>query len=221
MTTFNTNDCSLQNLDQIDQEDEPGPMLPIFDNRISTDGYSVHLSMTKHSGGVPLPDLTLDDFDPNLVEDNFRLWGIDPGIKDIFTATDGTHQYLSFSTAEWRAKGGIQRRFDQQQRRLTPDIINIQSNAPTTKTAFVSNYLTAIKYKLDHLPAMVNHYGQGLWGEDRLLNYSANRRLDAEMVEIFLHGGKKYDSAGSGTRSSRNRVSTSQYSGYVTQSICE
>jgi hypothetical protein len=36
-----------------------------------------------------LPNLEFEDFTPDELENIFRLWGLDPGQKSVFTAVDG------------------------------------------------------------------------------------------------------------------------------------
>ncbi|SAL96236.1 hypothetical protein, partial, partial [Absidia glauca] len=183
----------VDNLDQYDDEEgAAGRKMPIFNNLVSTDGHTVNVSLVRPTAGPPLPDLELEDFTPELVNNHFRLWGIDPGMTHIFTATDGSSQYLKYSSAEWRAKSGFTRRLTAQRQRMTTQITDIQSRLPTTKTASVSTYATAVTSIMAHLNTLVSFYADVSWSNDRLLNYSGRRRLDEEVVKIFVDGGKKY-----------------------------
>ncbi|SAM07907.1 hypothetical protein [Absidia glauca] len=133
---------SVDNLDQYDDEEGAlGRKMPIFNNLVSTDGYAVDVSLIRPTAGPPLPDLKLEDFTPELVNNHFRLWGIDPGMTQISTADDGSSRYLKYSKAEWRAKSGITRRLTAQRQRMTTQITDIQSQLPTTKTASVQQHL--------------------------------------------------------------------------------
>ncbi|KAI8331747.1 hypothetical protein BC941DRAFT_474786 [Chlamydoabsidia padenii] len=72
--------------------------LPIFTNSISTDGYTVDVRFTRQTTKSTLPDLDMNDFNRNHLHqqhfnNHFRLWAVDPGIKDIYCATDGQSEY--------------------------------------------------------------------------------------------------------------------------------
>jgi hypothetical protein len=65
---------SVDNLDQYDDEEGAlGRKMPIFNNLVSTDGHTVDVSLVWPTAGPPLPDLELEDFTPELVN-NHSSW---------------------------------------------------------------------------------------------------------------------------------------------------
>jgi hypothetical protein len=186
--------AEIDNDDGDANDDNQPPRKPIFTNHIRTDGFTVDVLICRQKHESSLPDLDMDDITEDEVERYFDVWGIDPGLKDIFTATDGHGEYRSFSTKEWRSKCGITRRFTKnQKRKQESNIMEIESRLPTTKTTSTTKFITAALYIMSNLPVLARFYLHRRWQENRLLNYSGRRRLDKEIVDIFLNGGKKYN----------------------------
>ncbi|SAM00113.1 hypothetical protein [Absidia glauca] len=167
---------------------------PIFSNMVLTDGFAVNVLFTRPTSSTTLPDLELDDIARPHVADHFDLWGVDPGIKDIFMATDGASQYRKFSAAEYRCKTGQTRRKAECDRlHRQANITTIESAIPTTKTSSSSSFIAAVRYILENLSPLLALYGDVIWAQQRLWNYSGAQKLDHEMAQIFLNGGRKYD----------------------------
>ncbi|KAG1439818.1 hypothetical protein G6F56_012160 [Rhizopus delemar] len=82
----------------------------LFTNCIRTDGYAVDVIFSRRTNMDVLPNLEFEDFTPNELENTFRLWGLDPGQKSVFTAVDGhtndQHEIRKFSTAEFYTFAG-------------------------------------------------------------------------------------------------------------------
>ena len=73
---------------------------------VRTDGYGLDFLLARTvSQTADLPDLDLTDFTDDELNANFKLGGVDPGQKTIFTASDGhddnLHQVRKYSTAEY------------------------------------------------------------------------------------------------------------------------
>ncbi|ORZ12380.1 hypothetical protein BCR42DRAFT_468136 [Absidia repens] len=52
--------------------------------------HTVDVLLVRQKHHSELPDLSMGDFTSNDLDQHFQLWGdVDPGMKDIFTATDG------------------------------------------------------------------------------------------------------------------------------------
>ncbi|KAI9470967.1 MAG: hypothetical protein EXX96DRAFT_643986 [Benjaminiella poitrasii] len=96
---------------------------------------------------VVLPNLELENFVPDELQNTFRLWRLDPSQKAIFTAVDGhtndQHEIRHFSTAEFYIFAGYKR---------------------TSRRQL------------------------------RFHNYIGKQRTEAELVNIFINGDKKYRS---------------------------
>ncbi|CAO3688856.1 unnamed protein product [Rhizopus stolonifer] len=84
-----------------------------FTNCIRTDGYAIDFVFAKKTNMDVLPNLGLEDFVPDEVQNTFRLWGLDPGLKSVFIAVDGhtndQHEIRHFSTAEFYTFAGYKR----------------------------------------------------------------------------------------------------------------
>ncbi|KAI8331851.1 hypothetical protein BC941DRAFT_517242 [Chlamydoabsidia padenii] len=160
----------LENLDQYDT--------PIFKDMIRTDGFAIDVMISKKASGTPLPDLKLSDIQSSreYYARHFRLWGIDPGIKGIFSATDGRDQFSRFSTKEWRFKYGTTRRQREQLRRLPANVNNIQTNIPSTKTSSSISYMVAARYILTNLNPLVEYYGKVDWSTEWMMAYCTRRK---------------------------------------------
>ncbi|KAI8093793.1 uncharacterized protein BX664DRAFT_348977 [Halteromyces radiatus] len=104
----------------------------------------------------------------------FTVCGVDPGIKDVFCATDGNGDFRSFSSAEFYSRSGATMRMKQtrtKKQQSTPNIIDIETAIPT--------------------PKISSFYGDNHFRKCRLLNYGGKQRTGAEMKHIFINGGKK------------------------------
>lgn len=84
-----------------------------FTNCIRTDGYAEDFIFAKRTNTDVLPNLELEDFVPDDVQNIFRLWDLDPGQKYVFTAVDGhtndQHEIRHFSTTEFYTLAGYKR----------------------------------------------------------------------------------------------------------------
>lgn len=61
-----------------------------------------------------LPDLELSDFTAEELNTTFHLWGADPGVKNIYTASDDhgvedSHQIRKYSTDEYYTRAGYKK----------------------------------------------------------------------------------------------------------------
>jgi hypothetical protein len=179
---------------------------------VLTDGFAVNVLFTRPTSSTTLPDLELDDIARPHVADHFDLWGVDPGIKDIFMATDGARQYRRFSAAEYRSKTGETRRSSERsQVHQRSNISAIESAIPTTKTSSSSSFIVAARYIFENLTALMDFYGTAMWPQHRLQDYSGRQKLQHEIVEIFLNGGKKYKPGTAQHPTSHHRPSTSTH----------
>lgn len=194
LTDSTSDNFSDEAFDDIEDHPPGTRRRPLFNNMVLTDGFTVNILLTRATSSTKLPDLELEDIAKPHVAQYFDLWGADPGLKDIFVATDGQQQYRKFSAAEYRCKTGQTRRKaarDRLQRQA--NITTIESAIPTTKTSSSSSFIAAVRYILENLSPLLALYGDVMWAQHRLWNYSGAQKLDHEMVQIFLNGGRKYD----------------------------
>ncbi|GAA5799348.1 hypothetical protein HPULCUR_004762 [Helicostylum pulchrum] len=164
----------------------------MFTNMVRTDGYGIDFILAgPKNPDANLPDLDLNDFTPRELNENFCLWGADPGQTNIFTASDGhgndSHQVQKYSTAEYYTRAGF--------KKSNKTILNLKNgdeqlseaerNIATFKTANMEVFLLYIHSVLNNIDVLVRFYDDRFTSL-RFLNYIGRQRADAEMVNIFV-----------------------------------
>ncbi|KAI8082116.1 hypothetical protein BDF21DRAFT_417154 [Thamnidium elegans] len=86
----------------------------MFTNMVRTDGYGIDFILTgPERQSNKLPNLDVNDFTPEEINERFHLWGVEPGQINIFTASDGhdtdPHQLRKYSTAEYYTRTGFKK----------------------------------------------------------------------------------------------------------------
>ncbi|KAG2235072.1 hypothetical protein INT48_002413 [Thamnidium elegans] len=84
-------------------------------NMVRTDSYDIDFILTgPERQSNKLPNLNVNDFTPEEINERFLLWGVDPGQINIFTASDGhdtdPHQLRKYSTAEYYTRTGFKKK---------------------------------------------------------------------------------------------------------------
>ncbi|KAG2208512.1 hypothetical protein INT47_010208 [Mucor saturninus] len=141
---------------------------------VPIDGYGIDFVIARSiSPTAGLPDFELSDFTPEELENNFHLWGVEPGMTNIFTSSDGhgdiPHQIRKYSTAEYYVRAGM----------------------TSSKTANPVTYSLYVRSVLDNLFIILAFYDDR-FTSFRHLNYIGRQKADAEMANVFITGGKKY-----------------------------
>ena len=170
----------------------------MFTNMVRTDGYGIDFILAgRVNQETQHPDLELNDFTPDELQNRFRLWGVDPGQVNIFTASDGhgdgDHEVRRYSAAEYYIRAGF--------KKINEKILNMKNvnevymqaeRAITThKTADLAIYGDYVNSILTNIHILLPFHDDRFTSL-RLLNYIGRQRADAEMVNIFVSGGKKY-----------------------------
>ncbi|GAA5813016.1 hypothetical protein MFLAVUS_006482 [Mucor flavus] len=170
----------------------------MFTNMVRTDGYGIDFILAgPKKQESDLPDLALDDFTAEELNERFCLWGVDPGQINIFTASDGhgtdPHQVRRYSAAEYYTRAGF--------KRTNKVILNLKNNdeqflqaeraITTFKTANMETFIVYIHSVLNNIDVLSIFYGDRFTSL-RFLNYIGRQRADSEMTNIFVTGGKKY-----------------------------
>ncbi|KAL0582109.1 hypothetical protein ABG067_008204, partial [Albugo candida] len=173
----------------------------LFTCFIQTDGYgcSVQFARRKREEHElsAAPTLILEDFNRAEGEENFIPTTIDPGRKQIFTAAIGhnsnTHQTRRVSDVERRTYTGSRRRQNYVDKlKIQKGIKDIETNIPTAKKTNLETYEAHITYLLEHLPALLQFYSHKS-APFAFYNYQGRQRANAEVANIVLNGGKKYN----------------------------
>ncbi|CAO3639451.1 unnamed protein product [Cunninghamella blakesleeana] len=105
---------------------------------------------------------------------------------------DEKAQLRKISNAEWHHGTGSTRHVrKQREKKRQEGITNIETAISTTKTAYTSKYIQSKVYLFNHLETITNHYNSS-YTSDRFLNYRGSQKMQEEIVDFFIKGGKKY-----------------------------
>ncbi|KAI8064668.1 hypothetical protein BC940DRAFT_242052, partial [Gongronella butleri] len=179
--------------------DPARPKRAVFDNALMTDAFSTSVFYRVPTTGKAPPLLTLDDIDPQDLQ-QCHVWGVDPGVSEIFVAVDGeAHQMRRFSAQEYNHLSGITRTNQhlRQWKENSADeqgvtITTLESELPTARTTRPEKMALHVQGVLRVLPRLLAYYGLR-HQELRFLNYRGKQLAVNEMVNILAHGGKKYN----------------------------
>lgn len=170
----------------------------MFTNMVRTDGYGIDFILAgPQKQAAALPDLEISDFSLEEINSRFHLWGVDPGQKNIFTASDGhgeePHQVRKYSAAEYYTRAG----FKKTNKRIInlknedENFLQAERQITTYKTANLQIFILYVHSVLNNLNTLLTFYDDRFTAL-RFLNYIGRQRADAEMINIFVTGGKKY-----------------------------
>ncbi|KAI8369649.1 uncharacterized protein BYT42DRAFT_117534 [Radiomyces spectabilis] len=141
------------------------PNRPLFAGSIRTDGYGVDCIFTRRKL-ESLPQLAIEDFTTAELDRTFHLWGVDPGITEIFVASDGhgqqTHQIRRCSTAEFYHNSGVKKSaakmLAMKQQTVTDGrtIADIERDLPSRKSSHKANIIRYAQELSQDLDSMLN-----------------------------------------------------------------
>ncbi|KAG0161751.1 hypothetical protein DFQ30_005846, partial [Apophysomyces sp. BC1015] len=95
-----------------------------------------------------------------------------------------------FANAEWYAKSGhIKRRWNQQIRKTDAGVTTVESSLPTHKTARPTNWLAYCQALFNNFETLTSFYSNQ-WTNERFLSFIGCQKMENEVVNIFLSGGK-------------------------------
>ncbi|CAO3609169.1 unnamed protein product [Cunninghamella blakesleeana] len=201
----------------------------IFSGYIQTDGFTVSVPFDKRVDGAPLPDLTIDDFEPWELP-YLNVWGSDPGGTDIFVASNGSdevyndlpqdlldgetnhengedqndneievnheldeeHEVRRFSSAEYYCKAGYTKSSQRINESKTQVIKDAESSIRTNKTTSLWRINSFISSTLSVFNTLTTFHGQPEIQGLKFLNYQGRQKVDNDLVNIMVNGGKKY-----------------------------
>ncbi|KAI8393975.1 uncharacterized protein BYT42DRAFT_477292, partial [Radiomyces spectabilis] len=180
----------------------------LFTNVVRTDGYAIDFVFARRKYEA-LPNLTMDDFTTDKLQGTFQLWGADPGMTEVFVASDGhdenPHQVRKFSTDEFYTVAGFKKTNSKVlnlKRRITilaQSVQEVESGLSGRKTSDKAIFIEHLRNWLPTLHLLLNFYDERFCAL-RFLNYIGKQRAEAEIVDIFLDGGKKYNKRGTKTK---------------------
>ena len=161
---------------------------------VRSDGAAIDFLFSRPKR-VAAPEKTMTDIKLDLEED--RLWGVDPGITDIFVAVDGNdnaaHEVRRTSTREFYHMSGWNRATQQgsKWKKENPAIQAIENGMPSPKTASTAVLDRFIAYVLQHYRELVAFYDDR-WAKLRFQRFRGRQKALAEVCRRFTIGSKKY-----------------------------
>ena len=170
-----------------------------FWNVVRSDGVAIDFLFGRPKRETTVAEKTVTDIGLDPKRD--RVWGVDPGITDVFVAADGngneSHEIRRTSTREfyhisgWNKARGIEERW---RREASPELQVLLKNMPSAKTASVTKFDDFIRYVLRGYTELVRFYDDK-WRRLRFQRYRGRQKALAEVCKRFTTGSKKYSTS--------------------------
>ena len=153
-----------------------------FKDEILTDGKAVTVVLRREKTGSEEgaePVLRADDYD--------TIWGIDPGMRDMFVGADNHDTSLRCSSAEFYndAKFTYSNAKTKLWRDSDPAIKGIERSMPRRRSADASVFSTYIKYLLRHIETLQTFYGAQRFKNLKFLRYCASKKKLAKLCRAL------------------------------------
>ncbi|ORX48066.1 hypothetical protein DM01DRAFT_1338899, partial [Hesseltinella vesiculosa] len=179
-------DTQLTEIDSSDEEDDDDPASLVFSNRVRTDGLQLEFIYGKRAPQIELPDLEMDDLHGEPRE-RMQLYG------HSSNSTNGWHgRYMRFSNNEWLSLSGRHGRSCIRKRWLKDSgMEEILTRIPPAKTSHPDRFIQRTIYVFQHLDDITEHFADD-YTLHRFLDYCGDKKMCAEVVNHFVHGGNKY-----------------------------
>lgn len=168
----------------------------MFTNQILCDGYSCHFQFARPAKGTPT-ELELEDFESAGIDNYYRVCAIDPGVKNLFTASYGegeeSHEIRRCTGKEYyHMTGSPQRNKQLLRKKKQAGIDKIETEFPTAKTADIEVYHRHVEYFFLHKDSIFTFYNAED-AERRFRNYQGKQRAQEELANMLINGGRKYN----------------------------
>ena len=136
----------------------------------------------------------------NFASHRTTIWGVDPGINDIFVAADGAnedrHRYRKLSSKEYCHLCGFNKATEKRRRWKIEEgepWNQLLDDMPSLKTADFDQLLDALRYRLDNFAAIVEPFDrQFRYRRLAFFTYRNQQRGIHEICRRFTFGSKKY-----------------------------
>ncbi|GAA5808661.1 hypothetical protein MFLAVUS_002054 [Mucor flavus] len=149
----------------------------MFTNTVRTDGYVIDFMLAGPKRQLDkLPDLDLNDFTTEEINENFHLWSVDPGQVNIYTASDGhgtnPHQVRKYSTAEYYTRAGLKitNQHILNYKNANLQLLEAKRQIITFKTANLERFTEYVRSVLNNLNTLLTFYDDRFTAL-RFLNY--------------------------------------------------
>ncbi|KAI9478562.1 MAG: hypothetical protein EXX96DRAFT_450598, partial [Benjaminiella poitrasii] len=161
-----------------------------FNCVIHTDGYGISfIFVRKKKTFEARAVLDIQDFETTEVNKHFIPITVDPGKNQIFTAVIGSdtksHQIRTCSKEERRNK---YLKALKERKSIKP----IEAAIPSPKVSNKANYVVYATYMLTNLQMLLDFHGYKS-AQFNFNSYQGKQRVDSEVTNILLDGGKKYN----------------------------
>ena len=198
--------------------------LIFYRDKIRTNGTDVEFMFKKAKRPKPPPPLQPADLKDLLGK--AILWGVDPGVTDVFVAVDGAcdepHRVRRIRTKEYYSICGYNKAAQKRQEFVAkdPEAKTLIDGIPSLKTADLQTFLAAIQYRLrkpsKNMQFLRSRLSVGIlilltwyfkhahyrYSKLKLKTYMNKQTGMSEVVKCLLGGSKKY------TRTSRTEPRT-------------
>jgi hypothetical protein len=166
---------------------------------IHTDGFGASVLFVRRKIKETKEKAVLEivDLQKNEIEQLVLPVTVDPGSKKVFTATithDQDNQEFRRCSAKERISfaGSDRRRQKVERLKVVTSVKTIESQIPTSKTINIDRLEQHIRYVLSNLQSLFRFYSQKS-APFRFYDYQGRKRSTAEMGNILVVGGKKYN----------------------------
>jgi hypothetical protein len=166
-----------------------------------TDGVDLEFIFDKNRPPATEP-ITAASFENwlNFAPHRTTIWGVDPGVTDIFVAADptgeGQHRIRRTSSKEYYHECGYnkasekRRRWEVEEGEAWKQLV---TGMPTLKTTNLQQFLNATRYRLDNFARIVEPFDRD-FRHRRLAftTYRESQRAIHEFCRRLTYGSKKY-----------------------------
>ncbi|ORY91372.1 hypothetical protein BCR43DRAFT_518717 [Syncephalastrum racemosum] len=182
--------------DMLNTIDDPAPAV-MFTGHIQTDGHGVDFILARQRReGEHVKDVTELAVD-EAWQNKYEIWGVDPGVTEVFVASndhnEAPHQIRKMSAAEFYSIAGYKKSSKKMLEAKQGGIIQAETwlsqfRYKTSDPNVLMQYLQQLFELLPQLTGFYREYGPKL----RFNNYAGRQRAEAEVLNIFVNGGRKY-----------------------------
>ncbi|ORX45114.1 hypothetical protein DM01DRAFT_1176144 [Hesseltinella vesiculosa] len=122
-----------------------------------------------------------------------EMIALPPGTEHSSNSTNGWHgRYMRFSNNEWLSLSGQHGRSCNRKRWLKDSgMEEILTRIPPAKTSHPDRFIQRTIYVFQHLDDITEHFADD-YSLHRFLDYCGDKKMCAEVVNHFVHGGNKY-----------------------------
>jgi transcription elongation factor Elf1 len=138
------------------------------------------------------------------VENGALVWGVDPGITDVFTACDSSsdkaERIRRTSSKEYYHLCGYNHAAQERKKHQQDhqDDFKFISKLPSLRTYDLQGFLTASKTRLQNYGRIADYYAKDNWlSKSNFKTYIKKQKATHEIAKRLLYGSKKYHKSSS------------------------